>query len=152
MPIPLLSAANLSAGKKEKGKHLVFLCYQQADRSRKRQGWRWVCVSLCPIKGYCSVLSTADSLYCHIPLWQALFICFRSAGGPYALPWGHRSTCTTSKSRKARWLQSHILEWRDGCWCGTIIVFEVKRVMSVSYVVSKPDSCSCASSGDGTAK
>lgn len=47
MPIPLLSAANLSAGKKEKGKHLVFLCYQRADRSRKKAGAGDGCVSLC---------------------------------------------------------------------------------------------------------
>lgn len=80
MPIPLLSAANLSAG--EKRERILFPLLPEADRSRKRQAWRWVCVSLWPIKGYCSVLSTGDSLYCHRPLWQALFICVRSAGGP----------------------------------------------------------------------
>lgn len=46
MPIPLLSAANLSAGKKEKGKHLVsFVSSEQIGVEKGRAGDG--CVSLC---------------------------------------------------------------------------------------------------------
>lgn len=46
MPIPLLSAANLSAGKKEKGKHLVsFVTSKQIGVEKGRAGDG--CVSLC---------------------------------------------------------------------------------------------------------
>ena len=46
MPIPLLGAANLSAGKKEKGKHLVsFVTSKQIGVEKGRAGDG--CVSLC---------------------------------------------------------------------------------------------------------
>lgn len=101
MPIPLLSAANLSAGKKGKGKHLVSFVTSEADRSKKRQGWRWGFVSLWPIKGNCSVLSTGDSLHRHRLFWQGLFICFFDRQRAPCSAWGHRLTCTASKSRQA---------------------------------------------------
>ena len=85
-------SAPLISLQERKGKASCCLCYQQADRSRKRQGWRWVCVSLWPIKGNCSVLSAGDRLPCHRLLWQALFICFSICWelGPTATGWNAR--------------------------------------------------------------
>lgn len=86
----------------EKEKHLVSFVSSKLIGVEKGRAWRWVCVSLWPIKGFCFVLSTGDSLYCHRLLWQAWFILFSiSCGGP----WGHRLTCTPSKARQACWLQ-----------------------------------------------
>lgn len=89
MPMLLLSIVNLSAGKKG-GNIFCFLCYQKADTSKKKRkkgrAKRWVCVSLWPIKGFCSVLSSGDSFYSCRLLWQTLFICLQSAGGPVLAP------------------------------------------------------------------